>query len=383
VIGRLFSFSKIRIKNLLRKFVIYNENYITIEYVGVDAHLHQPLATLPLATSLNISKEYMMMMLSIGCVLLFVSSSLWGIVGGNTLPNHRNIHHVQWTSPVLLQPNAKYYCTCSRVAVAATDMLAGPHKVFDENNNPIPRACRMDGSLERHRYMCAYFHQHELMRYLLHSAQSGRSAKSGRAVRVLHNAPEASVAKGLHLFNNTRIDYVGFDFAVGPLPYNDGFNEFKMDVCNLSFPDNYFDMIITSHVLEHVPDLQRCTKELYRVMRPGAVGFIAIPFVENLKTTREKVPGKEYTEEELQTEFGQKDHVRLIGNDFVDLLKRIGFYVDPATPKQFYQKHFPEGPTRFRNAEYLKTYDEKGIFFVVKDTPSMNMRPRHLKVASS
>jgi hypothetical protein len=28
------------------KFVIYNKNYTIIEYVGVDAHLHQPLANL-------------------------------------------------------------------------------------------------------------------------------------------------------------------------------------------------------------------------------------------------------------------------------------------------------------------------------------------------
>ncbi len=48
VIGRLFYFLKIRIKNLLRKFVIYNENLTIIEYVGVDTHLHQPLATLDL-----------------------------------------------------------------------------------------------------------------------------------------------------------------------------------------------------------------------------------------------------------------------------------------------------------------------------------------------
>ena len=72
------------------------------------------------------------------------------------------------------------------------------------------------------------------------------------------------------------------------------------------------------------------------------------------------------------SELGQKDHVRLIGNDFVDLLKRIGlFYVDSVTTKEFYQKHFPEEPTRFRNSEYyLKTYDGKGRFFVLKDTLS-------------
>ena len=311
-------------------------------------------------------------------LLLFFATCLYSILGV-AQHHHSNEHHhhldhqrLPWSNPLDSHPNASYLCTCSKSAVSDAEMFLGPHTFLDENKNPVFRTCKIDNSLERHRYICAYFQQYAIMRYLVHTTPHSR------AVRVLHNAPEKAIAKGLHLFNNSHIDYVGFDFAIGSLPYNDGFNEFTMDLCNMSFPDNYFDFVITSHVLEHVPNLQRCTQEIYRVMRPGAIGFIAIPYMANQMKTREKVPGKEYTEKELQAEFGQVDHVRVIGKDFVDMMKNTGFFVDPTTPKEFYNKYFPEGRKKYKNVEFRDSYDEHGIFFVVKDSLSKNHRPPHL-----
>lgn len=51
----------------------------------------------------------------------------------------------------------------------------------------------------------------------------------------------------------------------------------KSDICNLPFKDDYFDRIIASEILEHIPDDQRAISELLRVLRPGGIVLITVP----------------------------------------------------------------------------------------------------------
>ena len=44
------------------------------------------------------------------------------------------------------------------------------------------------------------------------------------------------------------------------------------DITGLPFPDNFFDMVICSEVLEHIPDQHTAIKEVTRVLRPGGSG---------------------------------------------------------------------------------------------------------------
>jgi ubiquinone/menaquinone biosynthesis C-methylase UbiE len=47
------------------------------------------------------------------------------------------------------------------------------------------------------------------------------------------------------------------------------------------FPDNEFDLIIASHIIEHVPDVMAFVTELYRIAKPGARIRIATPHYTN------------------------------------------------------------------------------------------------------
>ena len=49
------------------------------------------------------------------------------------------------------------------------------------------------------------------------------------------------------------------------------------DALNLPFPDNTFDRVICSEVLEHIPNDQGAMAELTRVLRPGGTMAITIP----------------------------------------------------------------------------------------------------------
>lgn len=199
----------------------------------------------------------------------------------------------------------------------------------------------------------------------LESLTSGQSP-----IRVLHNAPEMAIAKGLNFYKNPSVDYVGFDYYVGPLVYKTSLNEFRFDISNIPFPDEYFHMVITSHVLEHVPSLNKSISELYRVLKPGGVGFIAFPANFKIKHTIED-GGLPMTEEERQRKFGQKDHVRLIGRDIMQIIKSVGFIWDvnkSHRPHLFYKR--PEISAKiaaFKNVEYISSRDTHGkVLFVYK-----------------
>jgi ubiquinone/menaquinone biosynthesis C-methylase UbiE len=45
----------------------------------------------------------------------------------------------------------------------------------------------------------------------------------------------------------------------------------------LPFEDNTFDMVFSSHVLEHVPDINKAIIEIDRVLKPGCVNFCIVP----------------------------------------------------------------------------------------------------------
>ena len=57
--------------------------------------------------------------------------------------------------------------------------------------------------------------------------------------------------------------------------------DIELEVCDLeaglSFPDEYFDYVICSAVIEHIIDVYKVLGEIRRVMRPGARAFINVP----------------------------------------------------------------------------------------------------------
>ncbi|RUL62279.1 class I SAM-dependent methyltransferase [Dyella dinghuensis] len=60
----------------------------------------------------------------------------------------------------------------------------------------------------------------------------------------------------------------------------DGFRYTQVDGTELPFPNESFDVVLSNHVIEHVGDREaqlRHLLELKRVLKPGAVGYLAVP----------------------------------------------------------------------------------------------------------
>lgn len=134
--------------------------------------------------------------------------------------------------------------------------------------------------------------------------------------RVLHIAPEKNLKKALQ--KQSQLNYLNADLAAGAA-------DVQMDITQIDYPDNYFDVILCNHVLEHIPNDQKAMQELYRVLKPHGWAILQVPFAEKLAKTYEDFSITDPAEREIH--FGQFDHVRIYGQDYPQKLQNAGFNV--------------------------------------------------------
>lgn len=68
------------------------------------------------------------------------------------------------------------------------------------------------------------------------------------------------------------VDYVASDYDERAHKAN-----LHLDLQQIDLPDASLDVILTPHVLEHVPDTDKALSEMYRVLKPGGRALIAVP----------------------------------------------------------------------------------------------------------
>ena len=79
-----------------------------------------------------------------------------------------------------------------------------------------------------------------------------------------------------------RLQEFGFevhavDIASSPHLVNRVFSVTTYDGCNLPFPDEHFDVVMSSNVLEHVQNLPYTLRELTRVLKPSGTMLHVLP----------------------------------------------------------------------------------------------------------
>jgi SAM-dependent methyltransferase len=166
----------------------------------------------------------------------------------------------------------------------------------------LQEMCPVCGSLERHRLLLLFLRE--------------RTDLFSKPSRLLHFAPESCLQR--HLKQLSTIDYVGADLA-SPLA------DVQVDITAIPFEDSSFDAIICSHVLEHVPDDRRALRELARVLKPGGWAILQVPLDPDRPVTFED-PTVTDPRERLRL-YGQEDHVRVYGRDYLTRLVDAGFEV--------------------------------------------------------
>lgn len=162
--------------------------------------------------------------------------------------------------------------------------------------------CPNCGALERHRllWLC-------LMTAIWPRLPEGKKD-------ILHIAPEkvfVDLLKG-----HSSVNYISGDLMVPDAML-------KLDLTKIQFWDNKLDLIICSHILEHIPSDRDAMREMLRVLKPG--GFLLVMVPTYGETTYEDFSITD--PEKRLVHFGQRDHVRKYGMDIGSRLAEAGFTI--------------------------------------------------------
>ncbi len=163
-------------------------------------------------------------------------------------------------------------------------------------------ACPNCGAIDRERHLWLFLERRRL-------------TEQARGGAVLHMAPEIEFRKYILSFQPTT--YIQGDLS----PVHESIQQ--VDMQRMPFPDEFFDMIICNHILEHVQDATAAIREMCRVLKRGGRAICQTPYASRLTETFED-PLLQSAEDRVYF-YGQEDHVRLFGLDIAQRLRDGGF----------------------------------------------------------
>jgi predicted SAM-dependent methyltransferase len=150
-------------------------------------------------------------------------------------------------------------------------------------------------------------------------------------LRMLHFAPEPSVRK---LYRQRFAEYHTADIEARGV-------DFQADMRRLPFEDRSYDVVLASHVLEHIAEDESAIAEIARVVRPSGFALLPVPII-SPHTVEYGAPNPH--------EFG---HVRAPGLDYFERYRKVFRKVTVRSSSDFdehYQLHVYEDRTRYPNA---------------------------------
>lgn len=156
---------------------------------------------------------------------------------------------------------------------------------------------------------------------------------SPKIENILHIAPERNLSN--KLYNHGFKNYICGDLFADSYKYPKYVQ--KINLLNIPFEKETFDLIICNHVLEHIHEEKQALEEIYRVLKKQGQAILQVPISNNSATTFEDP--KYTTPKEREKHFGQFDHIRIYGQDYTNRLAQIGFIVDKVNISSNYTQY--------------------------------------------
>lgn len=201
----------------------------------------------------------------------------------------------------------KYYCNLCNSVVLSWKYIGEEQEVFRVKDvigaSRRRGGCPICGSLDR-------------TRYVYYIIKKYTNLLNGSKHKVLHFAPEYMLSEKIRRLCGD--EYITADITPGR-------GDVTADITNLQFGNGSFDYIICNHVMEHVSEEELAFSEIRRCLAAGGILIFTVPICWEEKTYEDK---KIVSEEERVIYYGQRDHVRLYGNDIMERIGRFGFHVD-------------------------------------------------------
>ena len=115
--------------------------------------------------------------------------------------------------------------------------------------------CLYCGALQRHRLVWPYF-------------KTKTDLFNGRPKKMLHIAPEP-------IFEKLLKKSLGESYLTADL--HNPRAMLKIDITDIAYPDESFDVIFCSHVLEHVQNDRQAMREFHRILKPDGWAILLVP----------------------------------------------------------------------------------------------------------
>jgi len=208
------------------------------------------------------------------------------------------------------------------------------HSLFySETFNYLNYSCSSCGSSDRNRLYAIYFKK-----------RFAEISESGKKYKFLDIAPDKNLADWIK--KHSYIEYRSVDLFMETA-------DDKADITDLKiYNNNSFDIILCSHVLEHIVEDLKAIKEIYRILRPGGYAIIMVPILLSLK---EDLYNPDWiTERDRWKYYGQNDHVRMYSKEgFISKLVNSGFKMHLYGIDYFGEKIYQEFGINSRAVLYV------------------------------
>lgn len=201
---------------------------------------------------------------------------------------------------------------------------------------------------------CGSFDRERAMLHALVQNFAGRPP-----ARILHVAPEGKLPDAiLRAFPGADIVFLDAHPTSAHIT--------RGDVTKLDFADESFDLVICSHVLEHLRDDHLAFSEIRRVLKPGGGALLQTPYSKTIPWTLED-PQLATTKESRAHWFGQDDHVRLYAlDDFLARAERAG--LEPALIPG---SEFAEVDVNNESIQWFRRPADPAVAARVRSTPAL------------
>ena len=193
----------------------------------------------------------------------------------------------------LLNHKSKYKYDCP---------ICGYHGPFMDKNNRLRAKCPKCGELERARMAMLVVNQIY-------------DDKKASETDVLHVSPENFLRK---IFKEKYKSYISSDL------YREDVDH-QFDIQRIPYPDNSFDLVFASNVLEYVKNDRQAIQEIKRVLRPGGLAFLPVPMLHDKTIDFEERPPN-------------KRIIRETGIDYFDRYSEVFSEVTVYEPSSFDEK---------------------------------------------
>ncbi len=180
--------------------------------------------------------------------------------------------------------------------------ICGYHGPFMNKNNRLRAKCPKCGELERARMAMMVINQ---------IYDDEKASKTD----VLHVSPENFLRKH---FKRKYKSYISSDLYRQDVDH-------QFDIQNIPYPNNSFDLVFASHVLEYVKNDRQALKEIKRVLKPEGLAFLPVPMLHKKTIDFEERPPN-------------KRIIRETGEDYFDRYKEVFSEVIVYKPEAFNSK---------------------------------------------